>query len=175
MKTFVLRQLSPAVVGSLVADSAVCADNMPLFVPDGAWMCQARMALRIDRLGKSIKPQFARRYYGAFTLVNYLRRADSLAPEGGAIDQCVIHGRWLPIGDAAPEVAVEVADLRYGGVVEVDFSAIDEAISELSRLSTFKTGDIIILPNPILSFTPSPQSAFKGLINSEEVLNFRIL
>ena len=54
----------------LKADSSILKDNKPFFLPDhlGRIDYETELIVRINRLGKSIAPQFAHRYYDSVSL-----------------------------------------------------------------------------------------------------------
>ncbi|MGN0224090.1 MAG: hypothetical protein ACI4AM_08695 [Muribaculaceae bacterium] len=173
MKTLILSDFD-STAPQLIADSAVTTDSMPLFVPDGTWAGQVRIAVRIDRLGKSIKERFAERYYGAFTVAHCLMpQHNEIAV--GALDQSVIHGRWLPLPEAPVDVAISVGDQTTRASVVIPHAQLHRFISLYSQLATFKTGDIIIPPTPLLQFTLVAPSALSVELNGSNILNFRIL
>ena len=172
MKTLILNSFDAA--PQLIADSAVTTDSMPLFVPEGAWAGQVRAAVRIVRLGKSIKERFASRYYGAFTLVHCLLPQHSEIA-CGALDQSVIHGRWLPLPQAGVDVSITVGNDTTRTAVDIPREELHRFISLYSQLATFKTGDIIIFPTPLLQFSLTAPSALRAEVSGSEILNFRIL
>lgn len=172
MKTLILSSFDTT--PQLIADSAVTTDSMPLFVPDGTWAGEVRAAVRIDRLGKSIKDRFADRYYGAFTLVHCLVPQHSEIAVG-ALDQSVIHGRWLPLPAGAVEASITVGNEVHRAIVDIPREELHRFISLYSQLATFKTGDIIIFPTPLLRYTLTAPSALRVEVDSSNILNFRIL
>ena len=125
----------------LMADSAWRPDRRPLFLPDTAPLtCSIRAAVRVDRLGKCVDRRFAPRYIGATTLVSYL--------SGGTLtdysDDVLIHGRWIEISDLAASADIFTPDLSLAA----------DALAGISADTTFKTGDVIVLPGDIASFIP---------------------
>ena len=141
---------------SLMTDSAMRPDHRPLFLPVGDWICEIRPAIRIDRLGKAIAAKFARRYYANFTLVNYLR--PTIYDNDfryNTMDDAIVVGTWTPI---------DQADFT------IDRNAIDLLIEYLSTTMTFKTGDIIILPDVVDAYIPE----INQQINVSHILEFTI-
>lgn len=173
MKTLILNDFDGS-APQLIADSAVSTDSMPLFVPDGTWMGEVRAAVRIDRLGKSIKERFAERYYGAFTLVHCLV-PQHIEIAVGALDQSVIHGRWLPLPNAAVEASITLGEDTRHAAVYIPRTELHRFINRFSQLATFKTGDIIIFPTPLLRYTLAAPSALRVEVDGSNILNFRIL
>lgn len=144
---------------AVMADSAIAAKGTPLFLPEGQWECQFRVAVRVDRLGKAVNRKFASRYYRHFTVANYLRPINPTDTDGvayDAIDDAIVLGEWLPIDDD-----------RYDLLQKHDIDGIYES---LSRHTTFKTGDIIILPEILEQYTPQIQQE----VRYNDILSFKI-
>ena len=142
----------------MMADSSIVLPGKPVFLPDEGEGFSATIlpAFRIGRLGRSIAPKFARRYYDAFTLVlRVIPPRSSDIPEGSAIavsfDSALSVGQWIPV-DSIPEVVTLRSDI-FPHLVSFSRAdlLIDDTISMLSRYFTLKNGDIII---PSLSPAP---------------------
>ena len=142
---------------ALMADSSLRPHRRPLFLPQGEWMCEIRPAVRIDRLGKAIAARFANRYYSECALVNYLRPESAGDPCAAFTDDAVVAGEWMPVEDAPAEAVP-------------DSALFASTLQQLSANATFKTGDIIILPDVIKLYKP----AINQEINIENILEFRI-
>lgn len=145
---------TPATV-RLAADSAWRPDRRPLFVPEGrdCLALSLHTAVRISRLGKGIAPQFAPRYYDAW--------APAVLPDLGQgplliADDSVVLGSWQPL-EALP---LEVSCDGVPATVSLPGPGLNVLLAELSQTMTFKTGDIIILPPPLLAVTKRPGEAF---------------
>lgn len=148
----------------LLTHSCLQRDNKPLYVPD--WDSDFRlfpsMAIRVDRLGKSIAERFACRYWDSWSFGFSLRGMETLhslhqqsLPIGAAVAfdcSAIIAPDWhkaerdsladlsFAVTDGAVELARwNYADLRLG---------VDALIEHLSRRMTFKTGDILYLGFP---------------------------
>lgn len=152
----------------LVADSAWRPDRRPLFVPEGAdsLSAQIRPAVRVSRLGKNISPDFASRYYDAWTLVSV---QDFGQAEALTADDSVVIGRWQPL-DLLP-----CSGTCCGVPASLDIPASDlsGAIAELSRGMTFKTGDVLVLPVVLAAQEFHAPAAFEADI-AGPVLSFNI-
>lgn len=157
----------------LMADSAWRPDRRPYFVPEGeAPVCEIRPALRIDRLGKAINPKFASRYIGAWTPVCYMRPSGSqsgLAP-AGMLDDSLVVGTWMPLPHGEVPLALGDITASWG----LDLGAASQLIATLSASSTFKTGDIVVLPRTIFSFTPVAGTSVLLTAAGNPVLEFNI-
>lgn len=140
----------------LAADSAIGLPRRPLFLPDDlcpTWSARLYLAVRLSRLGKSVRSKFARRYFDACALAlrlipEEIERDLSArhAPAGMTclFDGAIGLGDWLPLpadDDTPFTVASEGLEpctltLREAGVAE--------ALEAVSRHATIKTGDLLL-------------------------------
>lgn len=164
---------------SLMADSCIRPDRRPLFLPDHPvegkeWLCEIRPAIRIARLGKAISEKFAGRYYSEFALVNYLNPGNVGCVRYDMMDDAVVQGPWSSI-DLMPE-SVTVENTSTVAAMSLDRSVVDSLIESLSIDTTFKTGDVIILPDVLASYTPQPNLSVSvtGSSPDQQLLNFTI-
>ena len=157
----------------LIADSAWRPDGKPLFLPDGTWNCELRVAVRIDRLGKFISRKFASRYYASFSIVNYLKAADDFA-FFGLIDDTVVQGTWMPLPDEGTVDLTINTDTELSTVLKIDRAEIDNAVVRLSSDVTLKTGDILILPQTIHSYLPHTNMRICVLADGTSALDFSV-
>lgn len=157
----------------LMADSAWRPHRRPYFVPEGtAPLCEIRPALRIDRLGKAINPKFADRYIGAWTPVCYMRPAadyEGLAP-AGMLDDSMIIGEWLPVPRGSVALTLDGHTTQWG----LDSNAAASLLASLSQAATFKTGDVIVLPQVLFSFTPVAGNSVELSVSDTKVLEYNI-
>lgn len=157
----------------LMADSAWRPHRRPYFVPEADIpVCEIRPAIRIDRLGKAISPKFAERYIGAWTAVCYMRPPsayNSLAP-AGMLDDSLIVGEWLNLPQG--EVDLSLGDnTAWWGFDPVDAATL---LAKLSQAATFKTGDMIVLPPVLFSFTPVAGTSVELVAARSKILEFNI-
>lgn len=168
----------------IMSDSTWRPHRRPLFFPaEGFWLCDIRLAIKIGRLGKAIEEKFASRYYEEFCLVNFLVREpdpELFTTPDCMIDDALIHGEWLPITSAPLDIEIR----GYKGAstdeepiskkIELPVEYINRALKALSHESTFKTGDIIVLPKSILRYSPKLDSHIKATVNGTMALDFKI-
>lgn len=141
----------------MLPDSSVVRSGNPFFVPDFDTEFKAfpSVAVRIDRLGKSIAPRFAPRYYSEVTagvavaatgLLERLRGGGMPWDRAVAFDRSCFIGDYIPSENLFAEGGMSVVcggvrrdirleDMKYG---------IDGIIAEVSRTNTLKTGDIVL-------------------------------
>ena len=119
----------------LLPDTALTPHGMPVFLPDFAagWQLRRLTAFRIGRLGKTIGVRFAPRYIDAVTAGALLVPAPGctgIPAEcfSACFDSALTLGDWLTMENAPEEIAEAAA----------------QAVAEISRYCTLRTGDIII-------------------------------
>ena len=139
---------------TLISDSAITIAGRPVFLPDfdSQWSAEFYLALKVCRLGKCISEKFAHRYYDRFTMamrlvpVNItaeLRSQGLPTAIGDIFDNALTLGSWIEVSDIAEsfnitanEDSVSINNLKQMA---------DEAIDTVSRYTTLKTGDVIMI------------------------------
>lgn len=164
-------------------DSTVLRTGDPLFVPDHLgprWRGHVCPAIRISRLGTNIPRRFAGRYFEEATLLLLLEPDGESELCKGALyllDRSTAPGQWTSadILDKVSEITVGTGDtaVAYPGRRLRD--EFEEAISEISRFCTFKTGDILVLGStgPEASRLEAP-SEIHASFGSLPLLNLKI-
>lgn len=157
MKIIQITQLTAAADDLAVdfhPDSAVILPGRPLFMPDfgASWQFIPHVAIRINRLGKSISRKFASRYFDGVSIA--LRLVSPFVGEGilSGMDSSLAFGRWVSIE--------ELQSFEVGGIdieTRLDEALVAEAIHQVSRYCTLKMGDVILLPG-----LPFPISTVPG-------------
>ncbi len=172
MKAIAVTHMAGRITTRLYADSAISRDVMPLFLPDipATWQGCVCLALRIGRLGKSVSPAFAMRYVDAYTAVSV--QCTDADIDTSIMDQAVVAGQWLDIASLGAEVCLRVAgsEIRY----DVEAIRVPEVIAFVTRYTTIKTGDIIILTDisvPVRLVAPDRICAAVG---DQECLRMKI-
>ena len=158
---------------ALIADSAIRPDNRPLFLPEGEWICELRLAVRVDRLGKFVAKKFASRYYESCSIVNYLRPIDDEA-FFGLIDDAVVQGCRLNLPADGEHMLDIQSDVKTNSPMTISRDEIDYYIERLSENVTFKTGDLLLLPQVIHSYTPRYDMAVSVKFYETKALEFTI-
>lgn len=126
-----------------IPDSALLLYGKPFFIPElpGPWTVTYYAAFRISRLGKSIASRFAHRYYDAVAIA---ARPSTPAADPvivSAMDGGIVLGEWIPYdGESALEISV--GDTVF--TLSPSQIQLGTAIAQLSRLMTFKMGDIVL-------------------------------
>lgn len=162
----------------LIADSAINLPGRPVFLPDipevPAWNATFYLAVRISRLGKTIREKFAPRYFDRLSLAMRLLPVDA---EGKAIDAiaavsdfALTLGEWTDIPEGNFSVTANGHTMEVAGAGAL----ICRAIERLSRITTLKIGDILLLPLDIPAGEVSIGDSFEGSVGGEPLLNCRI-
>lgn len=157
-----------------IADSAMGRDVMPLFVPDGNWHACVALAYRIGRLGKNIREKFALRYVDAVAPVLLLRPGTAECPEEpkpwlAILDSAVTTGRYAAFADAP--LTLQAAG--QGRVVD-NHRAAAEAIVDVTRYGTVKTGDLIVPGAGMIELPLVIDTRIEAGINGECLLSVKV-
>ncbi len=157
----------------LIADSACHLDRKPIFPQAGEWRCELRTAIRIDRLGKTISQRFANRYYNNFAIVNLLLPNDERVNDQyfAMIDDVMVQGPWNEIPQDG-SIGIKIGETPH--TLLFDKQAIDRILCKLSECATFKTGDIIILPEVIQQYTPAENMHIIVTSGQQRLIDFNI-
>lgn len=148
----------------LLTHSCLLRDDKPMYLPDSDtdFRLYPSMAIRIDRLGKSIPERFACRYWNHYSFgfslraENMLRRLKEAGLPWGAacaFDNSVTISDWHEADrEKLPEKEFAISDgenelfrWRYADLA----LGADALLSAMSAVMTFKTGDILYLGFPL--------------------------
>lgn len=171
----------------MLQDSTVIRSDNPLFVPDfdTEFRLYPSLAIRIDRLGKSIAPKFAHRYYAQVTLAATVRAENILSelrakglPWDKAIsfDRCCMLGDFRPIEniDTAKGIFFHIGDCTREISPTGFKSDVDKIISLVSENNILKMGDIILLTGDETGIRLKPGQNLYAEIDSDKLLEIRI-
>jgi len=179
-------------------ESAVIREHKPFFIPDFAqrFDYETEVIVRINRLGKSIAPRFAHRYYDEVTLgIDFTARdlQDSLRSRGLPWDICkgfdgsAAIGAWIPkekllTSPDAPGDESGIQGLHFhldinGQTVQEGCTAdmlykVDEIIAYISQFFTLKTGDMLYTGTPAGVGPVHINDHLEGWIEQRKVLEF---
>ena len=142
----------------IVADSAISNAGKPFYMPDeyGEVTVSVSLAFRFCRLGKSIAPKFAPRYYKEVASAVHFRLRDlkeemqnkgvSFSP-AVSFDRSVMAGDYVAFDSLEQDVSLT---LKINGEPVGTWNLkdmcqnINEIICKFSRLNTIKMGDVML-------------------------------
>ena len=174
----------------LKPDSAVLAHRHPFYLPD--WSdeihFEVELLVRICKLGKSIAPEFAHRYYDAISLgIDFTARdiQAKLKAKGHPWEKAkafdgsaVISRQWLPVDSLQEGVQKTKFRLDCNGKTVQNGDAknmlfgIDALIAHISKFMTLKLGDVIFTGTPSGVGRVSPGDTLEGFIEDRSM--FRV-
>jgi len=137
----------------LKGDSALLVNRKPFFIPDETRtpIAYPALALRVCRLGKTIAPRYAKRYYDACAPALDIQAADLLEQalaKGEPWTTAVSLDGSFPLGEWKEDSATHPI-CWTNGTDTLELSAteeqIEEAVRKVSRYMTIRQGDVIYL------------------------------
>ncbi|MBN2665391.1 MAG: fumarylacetoacetate hydrolase family protein [Bacteroidales bacterium] len=145
-------------------DSSLLKKNKPFFLPgfSNDIHYELEVVVKISRLGKSISPKFASRYYDEITAGIDITARDiqtrlskSMLPWeiSKGFDGSAPIGEFIPVSSAGDirnlDFRLEINELivQQGNTSDMIFG-VDELISYISQYFTLKTGDLIFTGTP---------------------------
>lgn len=173
------------------ADSALLTGGKPFFIPDFTERCdyETELVVRICRLGRSISPRFAHRYYDAVTVgIDFTARdlQQRARAAGHPWDLCkgfdgsAVVGRFVPL----TSLGRDVQDLHFhldinGRTVQCGHTAdmlrpVDELVSYISRFFTLKMGDLIYTGTPVGVGPVHIDDHLEGWLEDQRLLAFNV-
>lgn len=172
------------------ADSALLKDGKPFFVPSFTQRCEyeTELVVRICRLGRSIAPRWAHRYYDAVTVgIDFTARdlQQQLRAKGLPWDLCKGFDGSAAVGEWVPkELFADVQNIRFhmdlnGQTVQRGHTAemltgVDELVSYISRFFTLKMGDLIFTGTPAGVGMVKEGDHIEGFLEERKVLEFNV-
>jgi fumarylpyruvate hydrolase len=158
------RQLPSEPVVFLKPDSSILKNNKPFFLPGFSSMIQyeTEVVIKISKLGKSIAPKYASRYYDELTLgiditardIQNRNSASGLPWElSKCFDGAAPLGKFIAVSDAGDinnlDFRLEINEkiVQTGNTSDMIFST-DEIVAYVSQYFTLKTGDLIFTGTP---------------------------
>ena len=171
-------------------DSALLKDGKPFFIPDFSNRIEyeTEVVVRISRLGKSIAPRFAHRYYDAVTVgIDFTARdlQQQLRKEGKpwelskGFDGAAVIGDWIPVTEL-PSVQqlsfhldIDGKTVQQGNTADMLFG-VDDIIAFVSRFCMLKMGDLIYTGTPVGVGPVQIGNHLEGYLEGKKVLDFNI-
>lgn len=171
-------------------DSALLRNNFPFFIPEFSQEIhyETELVLRIGKLGKTIRPEFAHTYYDAIGLgIDFTARdIQQKCKEKGlpweiakSFDGSAPIGRFIPKKEFPDENNIqfhlkingETRQTGNSGDMIFDFKTL---ISYVSRFLTLKTGDLIFTGTPAGVGPVKTNDHLEAFLEDKKILDFRI-
>jgi 2-keto-4-pentenoate hydratase/2-oxohepta-3-ene-1,7-dioic acid hydratase in catechol pathway len=182
--------LSPELVIFSKPESALLLNNKPFFYPDFSTDIQyeTEIVLKIDRLGKSIAPKFAHRYYSEITVgIDFTARdLQKRCKEKGhpweiakAFDNSAPIGRMVAKTNFADiqninfHLDINGTTVQQGNTKDMIFS-VEKIIEHASRFFTLKNGDLIFTGTPYGVGSVKIGDHLQAYLENELVLDFKV-
>ena len=171
-------------------DSSLLINNKPFFYPQFSKEIhyETEIVLKICKLGKSIQPQFANRYYEeigigidftARDLQNVCKKEGHPWEIAKAFDQSAVLGKFLP-KSSLPDLSAINFQLDLNGIPvqkgntrDLLFS-FDELITYVSAFVTLKTGDLIYTGTPAGVGPVKIGDRLVASVESKVLLDFKV-
>lgn len=145
-------------------DSSILKKNKPFFLPDFSSEIhyEVEVVVKISKLGKTISPEFAPRYYDELTTGIDITARDiqtklskSMLPWeiSKGFDGAAPLGKFIPVSSAGDPGNLDFRLEINGKIVQQSNTSdmifsINEIISYVSKFFTLKTGDLIFTGTP---------------------------
>lgn len=160
-------------------DSALLLPGRPLFYPDfaGEWVARLYAAVHVNRLGKNVSVKFAPRYYDGVALsIRVMPGDDSMLAPGvlSGLDNSITHGEWLTPDECAALTTVMIGDVSVR-IPMPDADVVNRSVSQASKHTTLRMGDLIMIPLGIAPVGISPRSRFIVTQADRELMNVKIV
>jgi acylpyruvate hydrolase len=174
----------------LKPDSSLILNNKPFFLPDFSEDIhhELELVIKIDRLGKHIQPEFARRYYSQVALgIDFTARdIQKKCKEQGlpwekakAFDGSAPLSRFLKLTELGGlenlhyELKVN-GELRQSGEPSHMLFHVDHLISYLSKYMTLKIGDLIYTGTPAGVGKVEKNDRLEARLNGEKLIDMLV-
>lgn len=171
------------------ADSALLAGGKPFFIPAYTQRCEyeTELVVRICRLGRSIAPRWAHRYYDHVTVgIDFTARdlQQRLRAAGQPWEISKGFDGSAVVGDFVPLEGLDIQNLHFhldinGDTVQRGHSAdmlyrVDEIVSYISQFFTLKQGDLIYTGTPVGVGPVHENDHLDGYLEDRKVLSFNV-
>lgn len=173
-------------------DTALLRDNEPFYLPDFSRQVEheVELVVRINRMGRYIWPEFARRYYDEVSLgIDFTARdLQNRAKEIGgpwetakAFDSSAVLGPIVKLDELGGDVQALDFELLKNGQVQQRGSTrdmlfrVDELVAYISRFFTFRTGDLIYTGTPAGVSKVEVGDRLTGRLMGREMFDFEVM
>ena len=170
-------------------DTALLKNNEPFYIPSFSKDIhhEIEVVVKIDKMGKSIAPQFAHKYYSEITLgIDFTARdlQSELKAKGLPWELAKAFDNSAVVGQFVNKTSVNLEALEFtllknsvpvqqGNTKDMLFN-IDTIISFVSHYFTLKTGDLIFTGTPAGVGAVEIGDQLIGLVGDVEFFNFEV-
>lgn len=171
-------------------DTAILAKQMPFVLPDFSKNMhhEIELVVKIAKVGKSIAPKFAHKYYDEITVgIDFTARdvQDALKAKGlpwevaKAFDGSAVVGDFISKNslDSIENITFELSKnnevVQHGNTSEMLWK-IDELISYVSQFFTLKTGDLLFTGTPAGVGEVKPGDFLEGYLEKKQLFKIQV-
>lgn len=172
------------------ADSALLSGGKPFFIPDYTSQCdyETELVVRICRLGRSIAPRWAHRYYDQVTVgIDFTARdlQQRFRQQGlpwelsKGFDGSAVIGEMQQLADYGDVQNLHFRLDKNGETVQQGWTGdmihrVDEIVAYISRFFTLKMGDLIYTGTPVGVGPVKEGDHLEGYLEGKKVLEFNV-
>lgn len=163
-----------------LADSSIILPGRPLFIPDSAPAFTVAFCpvIRIDRLGKTIAPKFARRYFSQAAPLLRLLPQGEMQPDSALLlcgDSLAALGTFSDLPDPSSEITFHFDGTLFSAPFSLTFTPeqlrLEQTVACVSRFMTLKNGDLIAPFTVPLTQASQPGPDMKADITSNGTIS----
>ena len=167
-------------------DSTIIRSGNPFYVPefDDRFEAYPALAIKINRLGKSIAPRFVHRYFceasfamtvRATSLLERLRSAGLPWTPAVNFDKSCFLGDFTDFNALCEKgINLQIGDETVSYSREEMMSRIESVISSITSDTIIKTGDIVLMPLSVEGFILNPGINIDATAGDTKLLEIRI-
>ena len=172
------------------AYSALLSGGKPFFIPDYTSQCdyETELVVRICRLGRSIAPRWAHRYYDQVTVgIDFTARdlQQRFRQQGlpwelsKGFDGSAVIGEMQQLADYGDVQNLHFRLDKNGETVQQGWTGdmihrVDEIVAYISRFFTLKMGDLIYTGTPVGVGPVKEGDHLEGYLEGKKVLEFNV-
>ena len=170
-------------------ETALLQNNSPFYYPDFSNDIhhEVELLIKIDKTGKSVRPNYAYKYYQEIGLgIDFTARdiQTKAKKNGHPWELAKAFNHSAPVSDFLPKIAHNLSNLSFhllknGQVVQKGNTSlmiwsIDELISYISRFILLKKGDIIFTGTPAGVGPIKIGDHLEGFLEEKKMFDFKI-
>ena len=167
-------------------DSTIIRSGNPFYVPefDDRFEAYPALAIKINRLGKSIAQRFVHRYFceasfamtvRATSLLERLRSTGLPWTPAVNFDKSCFLGDFTDFNTLCEKgISLKIGDETVSYSLEEMMSRIESVISSITSDTIIKTGDIVLMPLSVEGFILNPGINIDATAGDTKLLEIRI-